>query len=327
MAAGTTPIIGDFTAAAAAGSMAPPNLRKKTAGYQLGGSLGGQAVGATAGAYGGAALVRNNKTLRDGAKKVNQFADGVKTAIKKPFLGDKPVHPKVGPGKVASAINRMSISTTPGIARAGRLAARARKPLVGVGLPGAVLGGAIGASAGSTTASTISYGRALDLEDKQRVKRVAKAQTSRHGSRVSKIDAVTGMSRREEHKQLDRRRNAAVISATSAATGLGGAGLLIAGSLSKNPKIKGNLVRAAANTAVASGGLGGVVGIRNAVLTNRDIKGRRKILNTVPEKESASKALSISGPRPFRAKAVRTGYLRQTRSAAGIKTSSVRGGI
>ena len=275
LAAGSAPIVGDFAAAGLAGRMAPPELRKKTTALQLGGSTGGSLVGGTAGAYGLARLARI-KAVRTSADKVGSGLDKAKSSAAhkvNPALGAKVDAAQARGGKVERGIGKLVAHKRPGIARAGRVLARARKPLTGVGYAAAV--GAMGGQAlGSTAVGSLTYGHALKLEDK-----LHKSTDNRKGSgRVSKADKVTGMGVAQEQRQLKRRHRAVALGATSSAAGLVGMGTLGAAGLPRLKPVRAQLLRTATGATIVSGGLGGLAGMRSANLATRDIKSRQKVL-------------------------------------------------
>jgi hypothetical protein len=322
LAGGTTPLVGDFTAAATAGRMAPPNLRKKTAALQATGSLGGSAVGGAAGAYGGAALVRHVPALHAPAAHIKNTVDTVKHGVA------SRIHPKLGEvvgrrqeaarsGVDTSRITRLAAHRHPALARVGRAAVRARKPLLGVGAVGATLGLAAGQSAGSTIGSSLTYGHALKLEDKQRGKRVAKSKDTRHGTRISKLATAPGMSERERHKAARAKEQSAVLSQVGGGLGLAATGSLLGSKVVHNAKLARHLKAAPVPIMALGGSVGAVNAFKYAAIQHAEAKKLR-----APQPVVASKAFPLP-----RVKSMKGAYLRQTRTAAGIKTATVRGGL
>ena len=142
---------------------------------------------------------------------------------------------------------------------------------------------------------------------------------ARHGTRLAKRnDAVTGMSREDELKAIKRKRRTANVNAVTSAGGVGSLALLGAAALPHVPN-RGRLVRAATTVGTGSAGIGAVNGLEGAHLARRDLKARERVLT------GTSKALTVPGV--LRAPRVRRGFLRQTRSATGVTTSTVRGGL
>lgn len=137
---------------------------------------------------------------------------------------------------------------------------------------------------------------------------------ARHGTRVAKTnDASSGMSRREELASIKRKQRTATINATNSVAGITSLGLLGAAAM-PHAKHRAKLIRTATTLGTASAGVGALNGFEGARLQRRDLKAREHVL--------ASKALGL--PRVPR---VRTGFLRQTRTATGVRTSAVRGGL
>jgi hypothetical protein len=148
------------------------------------------------------------------------------------------------------------------------------------------------------------------------LKRVVKPVNhgARSGTRIAKTnDQSTGMSRAEELRNIKRKQRAAAINATTSAAGIGSLGLLGAAAL-PHVKNRAALVRTATTIGTASAGAGSLNGLEGARLQRRDLKAREHVLT--------AKAYGL--PRVPR---VRRGFLRQTRTATGVTTSAVRGGL
>lgn len=150
---------------------------------------------------------------------------------------------------------------------------------------------------------------------------------ARHGTRVAKVnDAVTGMSRKDELKAIKRKQRTATV---NAATGLGGVGSLALLGAAALPGVKnrGRLVRTASTLGTASAGVGAVNSLEGAHLARRDLKARKAVLEGTSKAFGLPRPPTLPGVASARAPRVRRGFLRQTRTATGISTSTVRGGL
>jgi len=302
MAAGSTPLVGDFAAAHQAGRMAPPNLRRKTEGLQLGGSVTGSTLGSVAGAYGGAHLARQNKKVRLRADKINAKID---ERVRNPIAGVKSkaahaISPEMGrkvdartaregPGWAGRKVADMAVHRRPGVARVGRALIRAHAPLAGpAAASAAVLGGMIGQSAGSTALSTATYGHALKLEDAQQKARVGKSQHNRHGSRVSKLAPAPVATKREHKATAKRKEQSAALSVAGAGTGLTALGATVGSKIPGiGPKVRGALRKVPVPALTAGAGLGAVNSLIYANIQHKEAKAARNAAG-VPGTKSAS---------------------------------------
>ena len=324
MAAGTTPGVGDFAAAAAAGRMAPPNLRAKTQALQFSGSVGGSTVGATAGAYGGAALVKKVPAVRAHAEWANGKLDA---NVRDPINAAKAraagkIHPKFGEwvkardAKAGSTFGRRAgkwaASSHPGVARVGRAATKAHGPLAGAGAA-AVLGAVVGQSIGSTAGSTSAYGHALHLEDKQRGYKITKSTDNRHGSRISKAESPKAMNRAEVRRSAKAKNQSAALSVLGSTTGLGALGSQVAGrSLGRRlPRTAARLKSLPVPLLTAGAGLGGVNGLLYARIQHKEAK--RELAKGLLHLPRVPLVAPVKAPVPRAGGLVRTNGIVRTR--------------
>jgi hypothetical protein len=302
IAAGATPFIGDYTSAAAAASMAPPELRKKTALWHYGAAQTGQAVGTLAGGYG---LVHAAKhpAVKAKVEAANDAIDSGMNAVRT-SLGRKP---KTGPGAILRAAES---SKVPSAVR-GALRPLAKNPKV------AAVGMLAGGMAGSQGGGYLGHGHALNLE-RERNARLRRANPAgRRG--VSKRDSKVLTS--DEHRKQARKKRIAANVATF--TGLTGTGALSALGASKIAQARG-AVRGAKTLEglqtpllTAGAGVGGLGSFNFAAMQRREAR---------TEQAQVKKGLLATGIR--RAPSMRRGSIRQTRYAGGvIRTSAVRGGL
>lgn len=301
MATNTVPVLGDFAAASAAASMAPPELRKKTAALQFGGSQAGQIAGSAAGAYG---LVRASQhaKVKPAIDRASDGIDGASNAIRS-AVGMKP---RTGPNRIDRVIDH---KRTPGAVR-GALRPLAKNPKA------AAVGMLAGGMAGTQTGGYMGYGHALSLERERnaRLKGANPAGRSGVGKRAA------GMTSDDHEKQARKKRLAANVATF---TGLTGTGALAALGGSKVLRARGavkgadKLERYQTPLLTAGAGVGGLGSFNFAGIQRKEAKA---------EQAQVKKALiRVPGPRAPR---VRRGTIRQTRYGNGIiRTSTVRGGL
>lgn len=307
-AAGIPGPIGDLSSAAMAGRLAP-TAHKRTALQQYAGSQAGGLTGQAAGAAGALALAHRSPAFGARADRLHTGIVGAKNQVKakvgiKPTTGSRiPQRAKT----VAGAVGRTA---------AGR--AVARRP--GVAAVGALAGGVIGGQAGQQ----LTYGRIMNRDDAYR----RNQGQSRHGTRVGKADAVTGMSRRQEVQQIRRKQRSAALGATTAAGSIGATGLLAA---SYAPKLRatgrgGKLRNASFALGTLAGGVGAANSLEGAHLQRKDLAARRRVLQSKGGVAKVGIRLAPTGIR--RAPAMRRGFIRQTRMPSGLtRVSTVRGGL
>lgn len=323
MGAGAAPLIGDFTAAGAAASMAPPELRKKTAALQFGGSMGGNVVGSAAGAYG---LVHAAKhpSVKAGVDRANSAIDAGTNAVRSK-LGMKP---KADKGMLMRVAEH---KRTPGPVR-GALRPLAKNPKV------AALGMLGGGMVGSTAGGWGGYGHALKLEEKRNARRHSPNPTSRHGSgsrAVAKRDARV-LTQEDHRKQARKKKIAANVATFTGVTGttalgaLGGAKLLRVRAATKAghvkvphvPKSPAERLESVQTPLLTAGaGVGGLGSFNFAAIQRKEAKAEQA-------QGGVKKALVPRVPGIRRAPAMRRAAIRQTRYPGGaIRTSTVRGGL
>ena len=310
------PVVGDIAQAATAASLSPEKYRRRTAVQNYAGGTAGGLAGNAAGAAGALALARHSPGFNSRAVAANDKIDSFKTSMRskarmKP-AGD-------GPGATSRALHHPK---TPQLARrgaaalAGSRAARAVAANPKVAAVGALAGGAVGGQ----VAQQATYSHIMRRDDRYRRQHNVGA---RRGSKVGKADAGTGMSRRQELEQIRRKRRSAAISATSATGSVAATGLLGA---SYAPKFKGTVRGGKLRTAsfglgTAAGGIGAGNSLWGSRLQRRDLKAREHVLVG----KAGVGVLRPTGIR--RAPAMRRGFIRQTRSATGTRTTYVRGGL
>ena len=299
------PIVGDIAQAAQAGRMAPPDLRKKTAAMTYVSGQAGGGAGTVAGAYGAAALARRSKKFSTGTAKVNDAMDSGKARAR------KAVHlPPKGGGP---SLGAKALKKAPGGFQ--RAAQRAVRPLAGHGKAAAV-GAFVLGGLGGVAGSQSGYGAALHMEDKYKAARSHDSQSARHGTRVAKAEGKV-LSQREQVKLRRQKEQSAALSMAGSATGLTALGTSVGSKIPHvSPKIRGHLGKIPVPLLTAGAGLGGVNGL---------------IYANIQHKEAGSKVkkayLGRAGVMVRRAPSVRRGFVRQTRTINGIKTSAVRGSL
>lgn len=289
-ASGGAPVVGDFAQAAQAARLSPPSMRGRTAVEQYAGNQAGALAGGGAGAAGALALAHHSPTFNRHAQRASDAVDHTKAKAR--HMAHLPAKTSRRAGRLATSLAR----TAPG-------RAVAHNPKV------AAIGALAGSMAGGTLSSQLTYSRIMTRDDAYRRANPAAS----HGSRVAKADTSTGMSRKEELAAIRRKQRSAVINAATSTAGIGSLGMLGVAAL-PHVRNRAGLVRAATTVGTASAGVGSLNGLESARLQRRDLKAREKVLT--------SKALGMP-----RVPGMRRGFLRQTRTATGLKVSSVRGGL
>ena len=299
------PIVADLAQAGQAARMAPPPLRKKTAALTYGGGQAGGTAGSVAGAYGAAALARRSKHFASGTARVNDAIDSTKASVRS-VVGMKVKAPRPG------LLERTA--TNP---KAPELLRRAAKPLVGHG-KAAAIGSLVLGGLGGVAGSQSGYGAALKMEDKYKAARSHDSQSARHGTRVAKSDAARVMTPREQVKLRRQKEQSAAISVASGYTGLGALGATVGSKIphARSAKLRGHLGKVPVPLLTVGAGLGGVNAFKYANIQHQEASAKVK-----------KSYLSATGRMVRRAPSVRRGYIRQTRTINGIKTSAVRGSL
>lgn len=316
-ASGGTPFVGDFTSAAQAARLSPPELRRRTAAQQYGANVGSGMAGNVGGAVGAAALASRHKGFERRANQANDAIDGAKNRVRS-AVGLGPSKP--GSGRVTRALQSQKV---PRLVRssAGLVA---RKPAAAA--VGALVGGAVTGNIGSQAA----YGAIMTRDDKHR----AKNPSVRHGSqKISKGDTPKPLSQREK-KQLGRRKeHNAVMSMMTGTTGLSALGATLgakglrtkAGMRLVHPRraipLSRKLEKYPVPALTAGAGIGGINAYTGAAIQHKEAKQVAAVRKGFP----GVRATLVTTGR--RAPAVRRGFTRQTRTATGIKVSTVRGGL
>lgn len=316
-ASGGTPVVGDITSAAQAARLAPPELRRRTAAQQYGANVASGTAGNVAGAVGAAALASRHRGFERKANQANDAIDGAKNRVRS-AVGLGPAKP--GSGRMSRALQSKKV---PKLVRSGARIVAA-KP--GVAAVGALAGGAIAGNIGSQAA----YGAIMTRDDKYR----AKNPNARHGSRkIAKGDTPKPLSQREK-KQLGRRKeHNAAMSIMTGTTGLSALGATLgakgletkAGRRLVGPRRAIPLARRLKKYPVPAltvgAGIGGINAYTGAAIQHKEAKQVASVRKGLP---GVRTALVTTGRR---APAVRRGFTRQTRTATGIKVSTVRGGL
>lgn len=298
------PFVADLAQAGQAGRMAPPELRKRTAALTYGAGQTGGVTGSIAGAYGAAALARRSKTFTAGTYKVNDTLDAGKAKVRS-VVHLKPKTPKPG------LLERTATNT-----KAPALLRRAAKPLIGHGKAAAVGSLALGALGGQAGSQT-GYGAALRMEDKLKAKRSTGNQGARHGTRVAKRDVVLGQTKRQQAKLRRQKEQSAGLSLASGVTGLAALGATAGSKIPHvSPKVRGRLGKVPLPMLTIGGGIGGINAFKYADIQHKEASAKVKKAYLAP-----------TGKVVRRAPTMRTGFLRQTRTNTGIKTSTVRGSL
>ena len=309
------PVVGDIMQAAAAGRLAHPSNRRRAAVSQYASNQVGSAAGTTVGAVGAAALADRSKTFRRRATAANEHLDHLKRRVNidpaKPSLGSRALAHQRTPRQVRVAALKV------GASRAGRLVAR-NAPAAAIG--GLALG-AVGSQIGSQTAIT----RQLNRDDALRRHRNTQA---RHGSgkRVSKADATKPLTRKETTQLSRRKEHSAVMSVMSGTTGLGALGATLGERAlrTRRPKLARRLGKIPVPALTIGGGIGGINAYTGAAIQHKEAKQQAAAVRKgFPGMPRAPRLVGTGR----RAPSVRAGFVRQTRTATGIKVSSVRGGL
>lgn len=301
------PFVADAAQAVQAGRMAPPELRRRTVAMTyVPGQVGGVG-GSVAGAYGAAALARRSAKFSTGTAKVDDKINAgkakVRSAVHLPPKGNGP------------SVGARALGKTPGSLQ--RAVARARKPLAGhakAAAVGALALGALGGQAGSQT----GYGAALRMEDKLKAKRATGNQGARHGTRIAKrSDSTLGQTKRDQAKLRRQKEQSAALSMIGGVTGLSALGASVGSKVPHlSPRIRGRLGKIPVPALTVGAGLGGVNAFKYADIQHKEASAKIKKAYLAP-----------TGNVVRRAKTMRTGFVRQTRTNTGIKTSSVRGSL
>ena len=317
MSASGVPIIpfaGDVAAASTAASMAPPELRKKTAALQFGGAQAGGLVTGAAGAYGATALSRHAR-VQSGAKRAGEVAGRHQGLIDTATAPKRHLDTKVSAARTKVGLKSKSAqnplervvehSKTPKFVK-GALKPLMHNPKV------AVAAGVVGSTIGGQTGGYVGYGHALNLERERNIK----SADNRHG--VSKRSAM--MSPADSHKQAKKKRLQANISVFTGSTGVAA---LAAGLASKAPKLRASkwgarLAHAQTPLLTAGAGVGGAGSFNFARYTRDEANAQEK---------GVRKALGLPRiPGAPRVPTVRAGSLVSTRRASGVTTTATRRG-
>lgn len=272
-AAGGPPIIGDFTSAAMAGHLAPPEQRRRAAATQYLGSNAGSWGGAAAGAYGGAALARKVPAVNRGAQALQGGARSVRqgAADRLPKAIGRHVAPAPA-GTPPKMLRAASVLERRGAQRGARALRAAWKPLSHAPAA-AVVGGMAGQIAGGTGSGWAAMSANLRAEQK------------RNAKLSNGVRKVAGLTHREKVEQYRRKRRNVALSTMTTTAGAVGAGALAlshGGHLPRiGPKLAANkekIERIGLHTALVGGGLGAVQGAQSIGIQHRDLRGQAKEL-------------------------------------------------
>lgn len=277
------PLIGDAAAIGTAARLAPPHQRKRAALSQGLGANGGQLVGATTGALALRGAARINPKVEARAKTATHYmhpkswylaASGRRAEIGKP----KP------PGRVARAAPKTA-------ARLGRAATKLGPAGVAGGVLGGVVGGHVGGYAG--------YGHALNREDRWRHSQgmapLAKAEFVL--TAVNKAVPATGLTQREHHELVARKKRNAGVAMLSATLGAAGFGAGVATLTPLRHRVPKHLIprieRAGLGTALTSGGVGSVQTMSNARIARKETKAELAVAKAwLPRRNPTLRAIS-----------------------------------
>jgi hypothetical protein len=312
-AAGQVPILGNLTASAAAARLSPAPYRKRTALQQFAGSQGGDTAGSVAGAAGALALAHRYKGFDRAAQQAGNQVSGAKNAVRS-AVGMKPA--KAGPGRLTTALTEH-----PKVPKLVRTAAKhvARRP--GVAAIGALAGGMIGGQLGQQGA----YSAIMRRDDKYRNRAHNSNPSARHGTgKISKL-AGKPLSQREKTQLAQRKRRNAAMMTFTGTTGLGALGATVGEKAlrHRNPAVALRLKRVTVPLLTAGAGVGGINAFTGAKIQRREAASLSKAFG-IPRVPTG--AAFPTGVR--RAKTMRRGFLRQTRTSTGaVRTTSVRGGL
>lgn len=321
-AAGGPPVIGDFTSAAMAARLSPEKYRRRTAVQQFSGSQVSGLTGNVAGAAGALALASRHKGFDRKATAASRTVDDAKDAVRsKVGLGPA----TRGPGKFTQRL--AASDKVPRLVKTGAKAV-ARRP--GVAAIGALAGGSIAGPIGQQA----TYGRIMSRDDRYRNAN----SSARHGSRVvKKADAQKPLSKPERQKLSRRKEHSAVMSVIGGTTGLAALGATLGSSAAKSPRGKQLLGKPRAKllsrrlgkvpvpALTIGGGIGGANAYTNALIQHREAQ-QSRVGKAFGLPKMPTPLIAPVGVR--RAKTMRRGGLRQTRTSTGvIRTSTVRGGL
>ena len=312
--AGAAPVVGPYLAAGQAARTAPPEQRHSAAALQLGGYGTGVGLGLAGGAHLGAHVARTpqgEQKMQAATDKINSARTRVAGKAPKPVRRFIAPHP--GNSRVAEHVAR--IASRPGAL--GRFA----KPLATH--PGAAaLGGYAGKAVGGAIGGYAGYSAVLAREKKRNEK-------------VGKLAPATGMTRREQSEQLERKKRNLGISMV--ATGLGATGVGILGAREIGPHLprigdkvarhSKELERVGLATALGGGGVSSYQGAQSARIQRRDLKAQQQVL--------ASKGLGpmsrglVAGvmPKSLLAAAAAGAPLVDHRAIRGMKISGTATGV
>jgi hypothetical protein len=296
------PFAGDIAAASTAASMAPPELRKKTAALQFGGAqAGGTALG-VAGAYGLSAAARKPKVehaVTTASDRVSGTAGKVGAGTRRRVGLQPKTIKEAKKGHLERAVEGVSEH-----ARTPKLVRAAVKPLTH-NPKLAVLGAVVGSTVGGQAGGYVGYGHALKLERDRNAKLAAR--DSKHG--VSKL-VDKPLTDKQRHGRAGKKRLQANISTF---TGLTGMGALAATAAGKIPRLK-KLGALQTPLLTAGAGVGGV-GSFNFARYTRDEANR--------EDRPVRKAFGVPRvPRMRQATLVRTGSIVRTRRGGFSKAQT-----
>lgn len=299
-ATGGAPVIGDFAQAAQAARLAPKPYRRRTAVQQYAGNQVGAIGGGIAGTAGALALANRSQGFNRRAQRASDTIDRTKNKVRSaahlPPAGEKGLATRaLESSRTPQTARRVARASA--ASRAGR--AIARNPKV------AAVGFAAGSALGGQATGQLTYTRLMNRDDRYR----RANRNATHGTRVTKADPKP-MSRRETKQLARRKEHGAVMSAIGGATGIGA--LTALGASKLHPKLR-RLKGAQTPLLTVGAGIGGINAFNFANVQHKEAK------------QQLAKAFGV--PRAPRVPSMRRGFLRQTRTATGIKVSSVRGGL
>lgn len=267
LAAGGTPFVGDYAAAAQAARIAPPEQRHSAAALQFGGAKLGGLAGGVAGAYGTAALARHSPAFRQKAEDAQAKIKTTRQSIIDRVPGSQ--HLPAGPG-VGAKLRRTAMTRVhPRISSA---VLRAAKPLAGVGAA-AALGGYAGKTAGGFAGGYAGYGQALNRE------RTRNAKLSRRP--VKKL-AGPVMTPREQHQLARKKRIAAVAGTTTGLTGLAAGALEGAKRVKRWAPHHGRLGSIQTGLLATGAGVGGANSLNFAGVLRREARQDDRLHKSMP---------------------------------------------
>ena len=301
------PVIGDAAQAAAAGRLAAPGNRKRTAAEVLVGNNVGNLAGAAAGGLGAAYLAERSPAAARRMTAVNEGVERAKGRASRAV--PEKVRSAAGKATGKTSFKKPSVPARIAGSKAGRLVARNKAP--------AAAGALIGGMAGGQSAMQTVYGHAMNRDDRYRdANRLAT-----RGSSVAKRDT---QAKREKHLLADKKRRQAALSVLAGGAGIGALGATAGTALTPRiPKATkaGKIARRVAprlektktplltvSSGVAGAGSMNFAGLQRQEADELDPYVKKALRPRVP--------------------GVRRGYIRRARVPSGlIRTSSVGGSL